>query len=124
MIKNIFTAAILTLSAVSAFAFDGDYTVSGYDPYDKMDYTGSLSIIKDKNVYQAKWTIKEGGKQYKYVGTGLKIDDDTISFLFKDAAGVEEDGLQVYMRTDDQTLQGPFVLINKNLIGTETVKLR
>src|SRR5690242_1026931 len=122
MLKVVLVAAIANFTAFAAFAFEGNYELTGYDPYDKMDYTGSLTIIKDKNVYQAKWVIREGGKHYKYLGTGLKIDDDTISFLFKETSGAEE-GLQVYVRTDDQTLQGPFVILDKNMIGTETIKL-
>ena len=67
---------------------------------------------------------ERGGKQYKYNGTGLSLDEKTISFTYKDSQGGSEEGLQIYTRKDDQTLEGPFVLLDKNLVGTETVTLR
>jgi hypothetical protein len=110
------------LSAIAAYCFEGTYDVSGNDPYDKMDYSGSLTIKKDKNaVYQTKWVLKEGGKQYRYNGTGLSLDDKTISFIYKDSQTGSEEGLQIYMRKDEQTLEGPFVILDKNLVGKETI---
>ena len=107
------------LTVITGYAFEGTYDVSGNDPYEKMDYTGSVTIKKDKNdVYQAKWVITEGGKQYKYNGTGLKEDNDTISFAYQ---GGSETGLQMYTRKDDQTLEGPYVILDKNLVGIETI---
>jgi hypothetical protein len=125
MVKKFLAIILSALSAITAFAFEGNYAISGNDPYDKMDYTGSLSIKKDKNnVYQAKWVVQEGGKQYKYNGTGLSLDDKTISFTYKDSQSGSEEGLQIYTRKDDQTLSGPFVILDKNLVGSETITLR
>jgi hypothetical protein len=122
MLKSYLAIFFFCINTILSWAFEGTYDVQGYDPYEKMDYQGSLTIKKDKNgVYQANWLLKEGKNQYNDIGTGLKISDDTISFIFKDNQGGSDEGVQIYTRMDDKTLEGPWVLLSKNLVGKETL---
>jgi hypothetical protein len=47
-----------------------------------------------------------------------------ISFIFKDNQGGPDEGIQLYTRKDQNTLEGPFTLLNKSLIGKETLTKR
>jgi len=119
----------ITLIALGAlalsYAFEGTYDVKGYDPYEKKSYEGSVVIKKDKSgTYQALWQLEEGGKEYQDIGTGLKFDEDKISFIFKDNLGGPDEGIQLYTRKEEKTLEGPFTLLNKSLIGKETLTKR
>lgn len=112
-------AVCLTGGALYA-AVEGTYSVTGNDPYGKNSYTGTVVITKDKNeVYQAKWTFEEAGKTYHDIGTGIKRNKE-ISFIFKNAPGQQEEyeGVQVY-RIKSDILEGPFVVLNENLVGNE-----
>lgn len=123
MIKAIVTLMFMFLVGISLHAIEGTYNVTGYDPYEKESYTGTLVIFKGKNgVYEANWILKEGGKQYQNVGTGL-VRGNQASFVFKTPPGEREieEGLQLYTIEGD-TLEGPFVLLNKNLIGHEKLE--
>ncbi len=110
---------LFLILASSLKAIEGNYDLTGYDPYDKKPYTGTIAITKDKNeVYQASWNITEEGQKFTYTGTGLKRGGE-VSFVFRNtSAGQDELGLQIY-KISDKTLEGPFVLLNKNLVGSE-----
>ena len=106
--------------ALSAFEIEGHYSASGFDPYFKNSYTGTALIIEDDNdVYQFRWDYDQGGKLYESMGTGIRVGD-FISIVFRDlpSENASEEGVQIYKITDD-SLEGPFVLADKNLIGTE-----
>lgn len=111
--------ALFIIFAGSLTAIEGNYDVTGFDPYDNKPYTGTVSIKKDKNdVYQASWNIVEEGKKFTYSGTGLKTDNQ-VSFTYRNTSpGQDELGLQIY-KISDKALEGPFVYLNKNLIGKE-----
>jgi hypothetical protein len=107
----------------SLLAIEGKYSVTGYDPYNKMSYSGTAVITKDKNnVYQINWTYNEGGEIYRDKGTGIKMND-IVSFIFKNAEGEKssDEGVQVYKVKND-ILEGPYVLLGQNLVGTEKLK--
>lgn len=113
----------LLLPCFSLMAIEGTYKVNGYDPYFKMSYSGTVIITKDQNeVYQASWTITEGDKEYKDIGTGIKLGD-TVSFVFKSAPGqqTKDEGVQVY-KIGKESLEGPFVLLGQNLAGKEKLQ--
>jgi hypothetical protein len=121
MLKSL--AFLLSLITVSLFAIEGKYTLTGNDPYNKMSYTGTAEITKDKNnVYQIKWTFNEGGNITKDRGTGIKMEN-IVSFIFKSVKGenASDEGVQVYKINND-TLEGPYVLLGQNLVGTEKMK--
>jgi hypothetical protein len=125
MIKSLKAAFAICLATIGSYAFEGTYDIKGYDPYEKMPYEGTLTIKKDKNgVYQASWDFIENGTHYQDTGTGLKSDDDKISFIFEGVEGSEELGLQLYKVKNSNTLEGPFVLLSRNLVGKETITKR
>ena len=111
-----------SLSAVSLNAKDieGSYDVTGFDPYEKKSYTGTVEITKGANdVYQAQWTLNLVPKSYK--GTGLKNKDE-VSFIYQASLPRErgEVGLQVYAIKGNK-LEGRFVYADGSLIGNETL---
>ena len=60
MSKTIWGLAIACLYSVSLNASDieGTYNVTGFDPYEKKSYKGTVEISKNaNNVYQAHWTL-------------------------------------------------------------------
>jgi hypothetical protein len=105
------------------FAIEGTYLGGGYDPYLKKPYSIKLVISKDKNdVYQAVWLEQEEHLMYRYAGTGIKTGGQ-VNFVFQSSGGASDPfaGVQVYM-IDGDTLEGPYVYINENIIGTEKVR--
>jgi len=120
MIKTIGMALAACLTGCVLYGIEGTYSVTGNDPYGKNSYSGTAVITKDKNeVYQGRWDFEEGGKKYNDTGTGIKRNNE-VSFIFKNASGQDEEyeGVQVY-RIKGDILEGPFVLLNKNLVGNE-----
>ena len=125
MIKSLKILLAICLATVVSYAFEGTYDIKGYDPYEKMPYEGTLTIKKDKNgVYQAHWDFIENGAHYQDIGTGVKSDSDKISFVFEGVEGSEEVGLQLYKVKNSTTLEGPFILLNRNVMGKETITKR
>jgi hypothetical protein len=104
--------------AISLFSFEGAYQGSGSDPYEDATYTVKAVFTKDQNgVYQATWEEVEKGVTAHYVGTGMKFKD-CISFTYLNTENSSDMGIQFYKLKGD-TLEGPFVMINKNLVGNE-----
>ncbi len=104
-------------------AIEGTYIGGGFDPYLKKSYSTKLIVTKDQNdVYQAVWYEIEDRVKYHYVGTGIKTGGQ-INFVFKSVGDAPDRsaGIQVYV-IDGDTLEGPYVYINKNLVGTEKVQ--
>jgi hypothetical protein len=116
MKKFIAVLSAIVFCAVSGYAIEGSYNVSGFDPYENTSYQGTMEITKDKNdVFQAKWVI-DGSI---CLGTGLKTGH-MVSFVFKSPATEkqQEEGVQVY-KIEKDTLEGPFVYLGKSLVGKE-----
>lgn len=104
-------------------AIEGTYIGGGFDPYYKKSYSTKLIVTKDKNdVYQATWYELEDRVKYHYVGTGIKTGGQ-INFVFQSVGDAPDRsaGIQVYI-IDGDILEGPYVYINKNLVGTEKVR--
>jgi hypothetical protein len=105
------------------FAIEGTYLGGGFDPYLKKPYSIKLVISKDENdVYQAVWNEQEEHLIYRYAGTGIKTGNQ-VNFVFQSSGGASDPfaGVQVYM-IDGDTLEGPYVYINANIIGMEKVR--
>ena len=104
-------------------AIEGTYIGGGFDPYFKNFYSTKMIVTKDKNdVYQATWYELEDRVKYHYKGTGIKTGGQ-INFVFQSVGDAPDRaaGIQVYI-IDGDTLEGPYVYINKNLVGTEKVQ--
>src|ERR1700722_16346817 len=102
-----FIAICLYTVSLSA-AVEGTYSLTGYDPYAKLSYTGTLTITKGQNeVYFANWIGKAGNENWSGKGNGFMVNDQ-LSFIYQSSAN--EFGLQQYKITGDH-LEGPFVLL-------------
>jgi hypothetical protein len=117
--------ALLTIffSPLLVADIEGDYIINGYDAYYEQSYTGIAQIIKIKgNVYNIKWTYDQNKSVYESFGTGILVDD-VFSVAFKNLPSEDtpEDGLQVYKLTRE-TLEGPYVLLGRNLLGFEKLQ--
>ena len=121
--RKIFGLLFVFLFSVSLYAIEGTYSVSGFDPYEKKPYTGTVEITKGQNgIYQAHWTLNLDPPEY--TGTGL-MHKDQISFVYQSSAPREggEVGLQVYTIKKGK-LEGNFVYYNGTMVGTETLTKR
>ena len=110
------------LASTALYGVEGTYVGSGSDPQKKETYTVTATITKDRNgVYQAKWDEEQKGKKAHYIGTGLQ-QEGSLSFIFQNRDDPADSGLQIYKIKGD-TLEGRFVMINKNLVGEEKISL-
>lgn len=111
----------LFLFPLSVFAADiqGTYNVRGSDPYQKATYTGTATIQQDANqVYQIDYTLSDGSK---YQGTGF-VNNDQFSFVFNDVNPANKNHIGVQVATiSEKGLEGKWVLLTQNLVGTETL---
>lgn len=115
--------ALFSVFFSKACAIEGTYLGGGYDPYLKKPYSIKLVITKDENdVYQAVWDEQEDRLKYHYMGTGIKTGDQ-VNFVFQSSGGASDPfaGMQLYM-IDGDTLEGPYVYINENIVGMEKVR--
>jgi hypothetical protein len=109
---------ILGLMAISVHGLEGKFGGAGNDPYEKATYTVEATFTKDQNgVIQATWKEVEKGKTSLYTGTGLE-QKECISFIYQNTKDPTDKGLQVYQMKGD-SLEGPFVALSNNLVGTE-----
>lgn len=93
----------------------GLYHISGFDPVTKHNYSGSLTIEKEKAIYTAVWTFSDGSVD---TGTGIKKGDH-ISFVYQEPPGLF--GVQQY-EIDHDRLKGPWVLFDTTRRGFEKAK--
>lgn len=115
--KSFICLFLLLPIAICAANIEGNYSVSGNDPYEKNTYTGTATIKKDKNeVFQITWNFNDGSKN---TGTGL-LSGSELSVVFSDSneANKQFIGLQIYKITD-AGMEGTWVLLNQSLIGSE-----
>ena len=120
--KKLIFGLMLTTSACLVADISGTYDVSGWDPYEKEAYTGTVIITKDQNnVYQGNWNLNDGEK---YQGTGL-IGEKDATFIFVGGDPGQEvlQGVQYYS-FEEENLNGAWVLINQNLVGSEKLQKR
>jgi len=113
----------LSCSSLLGIGIEGNYSAIGFDPYFKGSYTGTAMVIEDDDdVYQFRWGYDQGGKLNESIGTGIRVGD-TICIVFRSLPGEtnQENGLQIYKINDD-SLEGPFVFLDKNLTGTEKLQ--
>lgn len=117
MAACLFTLYSFTLSLA---AFEGTYSVEGWDPYEKEKYTGTAVITKkEADVYDAKWTLDNT----VYRGTGIQLGDQ-ISFAFTgNELDTDATGVQVYQKQEDNTYTGTWVLMGETLVGKEKITL-
>jgi hypothetical protein len=120
MKKFVAVLSAIVFCAVSGYAIEGSYNVSGSDPYwEQKEYKGTVEITKDKNdVFQAKWVI-DGNVS---MGTGLKTGN-MVSFIFKspESEKKQEEGVVVY-KIEKNVLEGSFVYLGKSLVGKEKLE--
>jgi len=121
--KKILAILSLSCSSLAAIEIEGDYFCTGYDPYYLQSYTGVAEIIEGSDgVYQVKWSYDQNKSVYESYGTGIKVGD-VFSVVFRNLPSEDapEDGLQVYKITKD-TLEGPYVQLDKSLLGYEKLQ--
>jgi len=121
--KKILAALTLSCCSLGAIEIEGDYFCSGYDPYYTQSYTGVVEIIQDDgSVYQVKWSYDQNNSVYESYGTGIRVGN-IFSVVFRNlpSEDIPEDGLQVY-KVSEGTLEGPYVLLDKNLLGFEKLQ--
>lgn len=113
------------VSQVFGYNFEGAYDVNGAGPHGNYrPYHGTLMIEKDVNgVYQATWDLVKDQGICTYIGTGIPICEDAISFIFADILEKKDIGIIVY-HFNDQEISGIFTHLNNNLIGKETIYKR
>lgn len=100
------------------YGIEGTYSGSGTDPYEKKTYSVTATFTQDANgVIQATWEELENGQKTSYAGTGLK-QSDSVSFTYQNKNNLSDCGLQTYKIKND-TLEGRFVELGKNLVGEE-----
>jgi hypothetical protein len=122
-LKHSITAIFLLLcSNLAAVDIEGNYSISGFDPYFGSSYTGTAIVFEDGNdVYQFRWYYDQNGRLYECRGTGIRVGD-VISIVFRDLPSQDnliiEEGVQLYT-IKSNTLEGSFVLLDKNLVGNE-----
>jgi hypothetical protein len=110
------------LASISLYGVEGTYMGSGTDPNNKLTYTVTATFTKDQNgTYQATWDEVQKGNTAHYEGTGLE-QAGYLSFVYQNTDDASDTGLQFY-KIKGNTLEGRFVSIHKNLVGTEKLSL-
>ena len=118
--KHLLSLMLSGLLCMSLEAIEGTYMGKGFDPYENKPYTTQVVNTKDGPVYQAKWMEEEGGEKSSFSGTGMK-NGNQVSFIFKSTEETSDlsEGVQIYMIKSNDVLEGPFVFLGKNKVGTE-----
>jgi hypothetical protein len=110
--------ALLVSPALFANGFEGSYHCTGYDPYIKKDYSGTVVISQQNAVY--KLTMKYDTGQ-TYNATGGQYNDELLSVVFQDKKNLKLVGLEQYHLSDDKKTMGGFwVYLGKDMLGKET----
>lgn len=111
---------LIGLCQLPLIAIEGTYRGNGFDPYLNKTYTTKVVIKKDaSDVYQATWNEEEADRRYSFSGTGIRYKDQ-VSFIFKIGGDSSSQVVGVQMYTiKGNILEGPFVYLDKNLVGTE-----
>ena len=107
---------------VSETAFSGVYDCKGSDPYLKKDYTGVVTVVQQNSVYRLEMNYDTGEK---YVGTGGQYNPTLMFVAFQDIKNPHLVGLEQYTLTKDKnTIQGYWVYLKQDKLGSEVCKRR
>ena len=119
MVRSILFAACFFTAFLFGDTFEGQYAVSGYDPYAQVTYTGEAQITRmGDNVYQIVWNFADSNQPS--VGTGM-LRNNTLSVVFLTVQGDEEMyGLQIYS-VENGNLSGKWIYLQGAKLGTETL---
>lgn len=114
-LRSVFLSTFF-LIPLSIFAhITGLYEVSGFDPDTKQNYTGSLEITFEGEVYLAKWTF---GSTID-TGTGVK-KGGSLSIVFNEGNS-NSFGTQLY-EIKSHSLKGPWARYGHESKGFEKAK--
>ncbi len=96
----------------------GSYLCSGTNFVNNEKYDSKLNITQTGQTYQFTWTSSDG----KYKGTGFTGENPSqLMVAFKKMNDASFTGAQLYtISQDGATFKGRWVLIGKNMIGSET----
>jgi hypothetical protein len=101
------------LRAAEGPEIGGNYTCKGMNP-DGKEYTGSVKITKQGDVYHLKWTIGQGSQS----GVGIR-EENTLAVSWVGAGGAS--GVVVYKIGKDKRLVGRWAVQGGKDIYTETL---
>lgn len=119
MIKKFLPIMCVLAMPLFGDPLEGEYGVTGFDPYTKEHYQGTASVKHRGEVYDFTWHIKP--QNQIYFGTGIR-KGDIISVVYKKShTNPMEMGLHTY-QIDGNTLSGKWVAIGRNKQGAETLK--
>lgn len=107
---------------VSETAFSGVYDCKGTDPYLNRNYSGVVTVVQQNSVYALDMQYDTGEK---YVGTGGQYNPELMFVAFQDLKDVHRVGLEQYTLSDDKTtIQGYWVYLKEDKLGSEVCKRR
>jgi len=119
LLLTLLLVPIITV-AENNVAFLGSYKCSGYDPYLKQSYTGSVLVTQQKTVYRLNMKYDTGET---YDATGGQYDPTLMSVVFQDRENLKRVGLEQYKLADDKlSMQGYWVYLGEDKLGKEVCK--
>jgi hypothetical protein len=101
------------LRAAEGPEIGGNYACKGMNP-DGKEYTGSVKITKQGDVYHLKWTIG----QESHAGVGIR-EENTLAVSWTEAGGTS--GIVVYKIGKDKRLVGKWAVQGGKDVYTETL---
>ncbi len=117
--------ALLFLASICFAAvpsFEGVYSCKGFDPYLNTDYSGTVRIVRNNEVYQLLMEYSTGEIAR---GTAGRWDDITLAVVFQDLKNLENIGLERYTFSKDyKRIQGYWVYLGRDKLGKEVCEKR
>ena len=119
MFKSLCVLLCVVSLPLFADMIEGQYKVTGHDPYTKKNYSGVAQIKRSGNkIYHAAWTFPQLSESY--FGTGF-VEGDSLVFVFKGTTAHEPQmGMQHYQISRGK-LKGTWILFDGDKKGTETL---
>ena len=122
--KRMILSLILGLVAGQTYAagdISGSYKCSGYDPYDKTNYTESIVFKKAGSAYSIQLIHSDSVVPYN-LGTGVMNKDvnNAMGLVYWDPQKPTTMGTELFEIKSDGSLDGVWTSSGTKWIGTET----
>jgi hypothetical protein len=95
--------------------FQGNYNVSGFDPYNESYYTAIASIVKNDDIYTIEWTYPDNSQE---TGTGF-VEDKHLSLVYQGVGDPTDLGVEILKIKHEDQLKGTWLPLGDTIKGYE-----
>lgn len=120
-LKEIFFSTLICSVSANVFAVSditGDYKCAVYDPKKNSHYNEKMTIAKTDKTYRLQYYLNDSPTAY-ILGTAV-LTDNALAAISWNASPPNWMGATLFVVKPDGSLDGTWVTIYADLIGTET----